>query len=81
MSKSSGTASCIVWFHDDRPERIQLLDADKDLTPLDEAAERFDLDAEALRAAAQAALARARSRDHDRGRQKALPSDEAAKAA
>ena len=47
---------CIVWFHDDRPESIQLLGADRDITPLDEAAERFDLDAEALRAAARAAL-------------------------
>jgi hypothetical protein len=49
--------SCIVWFHDDRPESIQLLGADKDITPLDEAAERFGLDADALRAGAQAALA------------------------
>jgi hypothetical protein len=49
--------SCIVWFHDDRPESIQLLDADKDIAPLDEAAERFKLDAEGLRAAARAALA------------------------
>jgi hypothetical protein len=48
---------CIVWFHQDRPESIQLLGADKDITPLDEAAQRFDLDAEALRAAARAALA------------------------
>jgi hypothetical protein len=49
--------TCIVWFHDDRPESIQLLGADKDITPLDEAAERFDLDAEGLRAGARAALA------------------------
>ena len=49
--------SCIVWFHDDRPESIQLLGADKDITPLDEAARRFGLDAGALRAAARAALA------------------------
>jgi hypothetical protein len=48
---------CIVWFHEDRPESIQLLGADKDITPLDEAAERFGLDAEGLRAAARAALA------------------------
>jgi hypothetical protein len=48
---------CIVWFHDDRPESIQLLSADRDITPLDEAAARFGLDAEALRAAARAALA------------------------
>jgi hypothetical protein len=48
--------TCIVWFHDDRPECIQLLIADKEITPLDEAAARFGLDAEGLRAAAQAAL-------------------------
>jgi hypothetical protein len=48
---------CIVWFHDDRPESIQLLGADTDITPLEEAAERFELDAEELRAAARAALA------------------------
>jgi hypothetical protein len=49
--------SCIVWFHNDRPESIQLLGADKDIEPLDEAAERYGLDAEGLRAAARAALA------------------------
>jgi hypothetical protein len=49
--------TCIVWFHNDRPGCIQLLGANKDITPLDEAAERFDLDAEGLRAAARAALA------------------------
>src|ERR1700749_359440 len=48
---------CIVGIHDDRPDSIQLLDADKDITPLDEAAERFELDATELRAAALAALA------------------------
>lgn len=48
---------CIVWFHRDLPESIQLLGADKDIAPLDEAAERFELDAEGLRAAARAALA------------------------
>jgi hypothetical protein len=48
---------CIVWFHDDRPESIQLLGADTNITPLDEAAERFQLDAIGLRAAARAALA------------------------
>jgi hypothetical protein len=48
---------CIVWIHEDRPESIQLLGADKDIEPLDEAAERFDLDPEGLRAAAHAALA------------------------
>jgi hypothetical protein len=44
-------------FHNDRPESIQLLGADKDIEPLDEAAERYGLDAEGLRAAARAALA------------------------
>jgi hypothetical protein len=48
---------CIVRFHDGRPEAIQLLGADRDITPLDQAAERFDLDAEELRAGARAALA------------------------
>jgi hypothetical protein len=55
--KEVAGGSCIVWFHDDRPESIQLLGADKDITALDEAAERFGLDAEGLRAAAWAALA------------------------
>jgi hypothetical protein len=49
--------TCLVWIHDDRPESIQLLSADDDITRLDEAAERFDLDAERLRAGASAALA------------------------
>jgi hypothetical protein len=48
---------CIVWFHAGRPECIQLLGADKDITPLDAAASQFGLDAESLRAAASAALA------------------------
>lgn len=48
---------CIVWFHDDRPESIQLLGADTYMAALDEAAERFELDADGLRAAARAALA------------------------
>lgn len=48
---------CIVWFRDDRPFSIQLLGADSYLDSLDEAAQRFDLDAEALRAGAQAAFA------------------------
>jgi hypothetical protein len=48
---------CIVRFHDDRPECIQLLGADTYIAALDEAAERFELDAEGLRAAARAALA------------------------
>ncbi len=48
---------CIVWVHDDRPDSIQLLGADKDIGPLEQAARCFDLDATALRAAARAALA------------------------
>jgi hypothetical protein len=52
---------CIVGLHDDRPKNIQLLGADKDLMPPDEAAERFQLDAEGLRAAALAAGATPRS--------------------
>ncbi len=48
---------CIVWLHADRPESIQLLGADQHIEPLDEAADRFELDAEGLRAAARAALA------------------------
>jgi hypothetical protein len=48
---------CIVRFHDDRPESIQLLGADAYLAALDEAAERFELDADCLKAAAHAALA------------------------
>ena len=48
---------CIVSMHKGRPGSIHLLDADKDIGPLDEAAERFELDATALRAAAHAALA------------------------
>lgn len=49
--------TCVVWIHDDRPESIQLLSADKDIARLDQAAEHFDLDAEGLRAGARAALA------------------------
>jgi hypothetical protein len=48
---------CLVGHLDGRPNFIQLLSADRDITPLDEAAARFELDAERLRAAAQAALA------------------------
>jgi hypothetical protein len=48
---------CIVWFHDDHPESIQLLGDDTYIAALDEAAERFGLDADGLRAAARAALA------------------------
>lgn len=49
--------ACLVGIHKDQVDRIQLLGADEDITPLDEAAERFGLDAEGLRAAARAALA------------------------
>jgi hypothetical protein len=48
---------CLVTHRDGCPIFIQILSAEKDITPLDEAAERFGLDAEALRAAARAALA------------------------
>jgi hypothetical protein len=48
---------CIVWLRDGRPEILQLLGADRHIEALDEAAERFGLDAEGLRAAARAALA------------------------
>jgi len=51
------TGECLVWVLDGHANSIQLLDADKGLGPLDEAAERFELDTDALRAAAQAALA------------------------
>lgn len=49
--------TCLVRVHDDRADGIQLLSADDDITRLDEAAERFNLDAEGLRAGAHAALA------------------------
>jgi hypothetical protein len=52
-----GHDECIVGFHDGHVGHIQLLNADRDLTLLDEAVKRFDLDAEGLRAAARAALA------------------------
>jgi hypothetical protein len=48
---------CLVGHRNGLPKWIQLLGADKNITALDEAAERFDLDAEGLRAAARAALA------------------------
>lgn len=51
------TGECIVWVLDGRPNSIQLLNADMDIAVLDEAAERFQLDAAALRAAALAAMA------------------------
>lgn len=49
--------TCLVWMHEDRPDSIQLLGADEDITRLDEAGKRFDLDLVCLRAGAQAALA------------------------
>jgi hypothetical protein len=52
-----GGGVCLVAVREHRAKGIHLLGADKDITPLDEAAERFDLDAEGLRAAARAALA------------------------
>jgi hypothetical protein len=48
---------CLVTHREGRPIFVQLLSADRDITPLDEAAERFGLDAEGLRAGASAALA------------------------
>ena len=48
---------CIVWFHNDRPKSIQLLGGDSYIAALDEAAERFELDGDGLRAAARAAFA------------------------
>jgi hypothetical protein len=48
---------CYVGHRDGSPIFIQLLGADEDITPLDEAARRFDLDSETLKAAARAALA------------------------
>ena len=48
--------TCLVWMHDDRPESIQLLSADEDISRLDDAGERFGLDVACLRAGAQAAL-------------------------
>jgi len=51
------TGECIVWVLDGHANSIQLLDADRDLKPLDEVAERFDFDKLELRAAALAALA------------------------
>jgi hypothetical protein len=51
------TGECFVWVLDGHASSVQLLDADRSLDPLDEVAERFELDADALRAAARAALA------------------------
>jgi hypothetical protein len=56
-SEELADSSCIVRVHEGRAEGILLLYADKDISRLDEAAERFDLDADGLRAAARAALA------------------------
>jgi hypothetical protein len=50
------TGECIVWVRGDSPVSIQLLAADKGIGPLDEAADRFGLDAVSLRAAARAAM-------------------------
>ncbi|HEY2479607.1 MAG TPA: hypothetical protein VGI17_12870 [Solirubrobacterales bacterium] len=55
--KELAGGTCLVWVHDRRADSIQLLDADRDIAPLDEAAECFELDAAALRAGARAALA------------------------
>jgi hypothetical protein len=52
-----GDDQCIVGFHDGQVGHIQLLNADRGIALLDEAAERFDLDVAGLRAAAEAALA------------------------
>jgi hypothetical protein len=52
-----GDYRCIVGFHDGHVAHIQLLNADLNLALLDEVAERLELDASGLRAAAQAALA------------------------
>jgi hypothetical protein len=50
-------SSCIVQIHDGRADGILLLHADTDIERLDEAAKRFEFNADALRAAARAALA------------------------
>jgi hypothetical protein len=52
-----GDHQCIVGFHHGRVGHIHLLNADQGITLLEEAAERFDLDAAGLAAAARAALA------------------------
>jgi hypothetical protein len=56
-TKILGDDHCIVGFHQGHVGHIQVLNADDDIAILDEAAECFDLDAEALRAGARAALA------------------------
>jgi hypothetical protein len=52
-----GDDKCIVGFHQGHVGHIQVLNVEEDITILDEAAQRFDLDAEGLRAGARAALA------------------------
>jgi len=47
---------CFVWVLDGHASSVQLLDADRSLDPLDEVAERFELDKVELRAAASAAM-------------------------
>jgi hypothetical protein len=56
-SEILGDDQCIVGFHQGHVGHIQVLNVEEDITILDEAAERFDLDAEGLRAGARAALA------------------------
>ena len=58
--------SCIVWIHDGLVDSIQLLDADKDIAPLDEAADRFRLDADRSEGGRQGRTRGTRSRDHHR---------------
>jgi len=48
---------CVIGFAAGAPARVSLLGPEAHLDLLDIAAERYDLDAAALRAAAQAALA------------------------
>ena len=55
--KEMATGECFVWVLDGHATSVQLLDADRSLDPLDEVAERFELDKVELRAAASAALA------------------------
>lgn len=48
---------CLVGLDGDRPTNIQLLGAEENIGALDEAAERYELDGEGLKAAACAAFA------------------------
>jgi len=76
-AEEMSTGECIVGIHDGGVDHIQLLNADKDIAALDEAAERFDRDAEGLRAAARAALAAPDREIHiDVGRKLPLGSEE-----